>query len=393
MTIQQIVDPGKIEPELIRIWEGLAKEKMRACLFNLIVFNRLSARTDYIRNIIQKVSEKYPCRVLFISSDPDAHQPYLKTAVSVVGSGNIACDYIDIGVSGPDIEKVPFVLLPHIIPDLPVSLLWTEDPSIPHPLFAPLSKLSTRIIFDSESADSLLAFSQTVLKLRAETGVDTADLNWARTEGWRDLIASLFHSGENIDQLHDVRLTYNARETEFFCHLKVQSLYLLAWISSRLKWKFKKASPNLHFAFERTARRNPGPSGPGQASELSIRGKELAAPFRSGESPSLKEGVLQNRNAEIQSSKWEELGPGAVISIDLATQDGHLYQCSRIPTQCHHVSIQISSPEQCELPYHFVLGKTITGQSLIKEIITKGTSEHYLEMLQELGKLDKDRLC
>lgn len=350
MTIQQIVDPGKIEPELIRIWEGLAKEKMRACLFNLIVFNRLSARTDYIRDIIQKVSEKYPCRVLFISSDPDAPQPYLKTAVSVVGSGNIACDYIDIGVSGPDIERVPFVLLPHIIPDLPVSLLWTEDPSVPHPLFAPLSKLSTRIIFDSESADSLLAFSQTVLKLRAETGIDTADLNWARTEGWRDLIASLFHSGENIDQVHDVRLTYNARETEFFCHLKVQSLYLLAWISSRLKWKFKKASPNLHFAFE-------------------------------------------NRNAEIQSSKWEELGPGAVISIDLATQDGHLYQCARIPAQCHHVSIQISSPEQCELPYHFVLGKTVTGQSLIKEIITKGTSEHYLEMLRELGKLDKDRLC
>jgi len=348
MTLQQIVDPERIEPELLQIWEKLAKEKMRACLFNLIVFNRLSARTDYIRDIVQKVSNKYPCRVLFISSDPEAHQPYLKTAVSVVGNEAIACDYIDIGVSGPEMEQVPFVILPHIIPDLPISLLWTEDPSQPHPLFAPLSKLATRIIFDSESADSLLSFSEKVLKLRTETGIDTADLNWARTEGWRDLLSNL--SGRGVDQITDIRITYNARKTEFFCHLKVQSLYLLAWMSSRLHWKVKKISKNLHFTFE-------------------------------------------HQNGEIHSAEWEKLGPGTVISIDLATKDGHLFQCSRIPAQYHHVSIQISSPEKCELPYHFVLGQTATGQSLIKEIITKGTSVHYLEMLKELEQLDKDRLC
>ncbi|MES2273055.1 MAG: hypothetical protein V4487_02555 [Chlamydiota bacterium] len=45
---------------------------------------------------------------------------------------------------------------------------------------------------------------------------------------------------------------------------------------------------------ERAAQRNPGPTGPGQASYLSIRGKELAAPYRSGETPSLQEGVLQS---------------------------------------------------------------------------------------------------
>jgi glucose-6-phosphate dehydrogenase assembly protein OpcA len=349
-SVQKIVDPGKIEPELMKIWDGLAKEKMRACLFNLIVFNRLSPRTDYIRNIVQKVSEKYPCRVLFISSDPDSQHPYLKTAVSVVGNGNIACDYIDIGVSGPDMARVPFVLLPHLIPDLPISLLWTEDPSEPHPLFDPLSKLATRIIFDSESADSLLAFSEKVIQLREETGVDTADLNWARTEGWRDLIASIFRSGENLDQIKDIRLTYNGRETEFFCHLKVQSMYLLAWISSRLKWQFKNASKDLHFTFEK-------------------------------------------QNGEICSVDWEKLGPGTVISVDLATEDGHLYQSARIPAQYHRVSIQISSTEKCELPYQFVLGQAATGLSLVKEIITKGTSDHYLDMLRDLCKLDRDKLC
>lgn len=345
----KIVDPSKIDSELLNIWESLGKGKMRACLFNLIVFHQLSERTGYIRNIVQKVSEKYPCRVLFITSDPKAKESSLTTAVSVVGDGNIACDYIDIRYSGKDQEQVvPFILLPHIIPDLPVSLLWTNDPSIAHPLFDPLSKLATRVIFDSESADNLLDFSQKIIAL-SET-IDTADLNWARTEGWRDLIASLFHSGEDLKKIKDVRITYNGRESEFFCHLKVQSLYLLTWMSHCLKWKFKKATKDLHFQFEK-------------------------------------------QNCEIRSVHWEKLGPGTIISVDIATEDERLYQCARIPSQYHYLTIQISSPQLCEIPYQYVLGKTATGQTLVKEIITQGTSLHYIEMLKELGKIDRTKIC
>lgn len=349
MTAQFLVHPEHIEAELIKLWEQLAKEKMRACLFNLIVFNTLSLRTDYIRDIVQKVSEKYPCRVLFISSDLQSNTSYLKTAVSVVGNGTIACDYIDIGVAGSEIGKIPFLLLPHIIPDLPISLLWSEDPSSNHPLFQPLVKLANRVIFDSESADSLLAFAQNIIELK-ETGVDTADLNWARTEQWRDLIASLFRSEDMLENIQEVRISYNRRKTDSFCHLKVQSMYLLAWLSSRLGWKFQKATKDLHFTFE-------------------------------------------NQKAEIRGFEWEKLGSGSVISVDLITKDGHLYQCARIPKQYHRVLVQISSPEKCKLPFGYVLGKTATGQSLAKEIITQGTSAHYIEMLKKLSELDRDRLC
>lgn len=358
MTIQKIVSPSQIEPELLNIWEGLAKQnKMRASLFNLIVFNRLSTRTDYIRNIVQKVVEKFPCRTLFISSDPDASHPYLKTAVSVVipqsGESTAACDQIDIGVSGADIDRVPFVLLPHILPDLPVYLLWTEDLSENHPLFNPLVKLSTRLIFDSESADSLLAFSQKLLHLHQTKKIDIADLNWARTEGWRELIGSTFASEKRVDELRKIstlELTYNARETEFFCHLKIQAMYLLAWLSSRLEWNFIKADKDLHFQFETI-------------------------------------------KANIKSDQWKKLGPGTVIGMEFHTADGTSFKAERIPELYHHVKIQISSKEKCDLPFRFVLGQTATGQSLVKEICTKGTSVHYLEMLKKLNQLDKDKLC
>jgi glucose-6-phosphate dehydrogenase assembly protein OpcA len=361
--IQQIVEPSEIEPQLFSLWEKLAKEnKTRASLFNLIVFNRLSARTDYIRSIVEKVVEQFPCRTLFISYDPDAVHPYLKTAISVVtpkgAESGVACDQIDIGVGGPDLERVPFLLLPHLIPDLPVYLLWTEDPSTQIPLFAPLSQLATRIIFDSESADNLFAFAKTLLNLRAKTGIDIADLNWARTEGWRDLVASLFDSQERLSDLTNlslVKFTYNSRETEFFCHLKIQAMYLTSWLSKRLHWKFQKA----------TRRKN---------------NQELYFQF-------------DQIDVCIGSEHWEKLGPGTVISANFQTQNGHLFEAGRIPDRYHHVKICISTQERCELPYQFVLGQTATGQSLVKEICTKGTSLHYLEMLQELTILDQDKLC
>ncbi|MBS0625358.1 MAG: glucose-6-phosphate dehydrogenase assembly protein OpcA [Verrucomicrobia bacterium] len=366
MTIQQIVNPADIEKQLQHIWEGLVKEnKMRACLFNLIVYNHLSPRTDYFRNIVQKVVEKFPCRIIFISYDPEAQQPYLKTAVSVVApSGSettIACDNIDIGVAGPDLDRVPFLILPHIIPDLPVNLLWAEDPSQEHVLFEPLLKLAHRVIFDSESADNLLSFSKTLLDLKAKNGIEVADLNWARTEGWRDLLASTFDSDERISQLKSLKtleISYNSKETEFFCHLRIQSMYLLAWLSSQLKWKFissgHKGEEELNFTFE-------------------IEGKKP--------------------QFSIRSQVWEKLGPGTIISVNMASEDGHHYDCARIPQQYHRVSIQISNAERCDLPYQFVLGQTATGQSLVKEICTKGTSEHYLTMLHELLTIDRDKLC
>jgi len=358
VTTPQIVKPEAIESTLIAIWEQLAKEnKMRACLFNLIVFNRYSSRTDYIRNIVQKVIEKFPCRLIFISEDPNPHAPYLKTAVSVImpqgPSSTIACDHIDIGVAGNESARVPYVILPHIIPDIPVTLLWTEDPCIPHPLFEPLSKLCHRIIFDSESADNLLAFSKTVLSLKQNSKVDIADLNWARTEGWRDLITSLFDSSARFEQLKRlsvIKIAYNGKPTEFFCHLKIQSIYLLSWISSRMNWNFHKADKNLHFEFE---------------------------------------GI----QASIESTEWEKIGPGTIISVNLTTATKEHFDCIRIKERYHYVSIQISSEEKCDLPYQFLLGQTATGGSLVNEICMKGTSKHYLDMLKHLEVLDKDKLC
>ncbi len=166
--VKETVTVDQIESKLLSIWDSLAKDKKtRARLFNLIVYTKLNDRIDYFRESVQKIIENYPCRILFVTSDPDSTKEYLTASVSVItlpGNPHIACDYIEIGVAGKDYERVPFVILPHIVPDLPVYLLWTEDPCLKNPLFESFEKLSRRVLFDSESSDNIFNFGDVVLE-------------------------------------------------------------------------------------------------------------------------------------------------------------------------------------------------------------------------------------
>ena len=121
-------------------------------------------------------------------------------------------------------------------------------------------------------------------------------------------------------------------------------------MATRLKWKFKRATKDLDFTFE-------------------------------------------NQTAKIEQTSWGKMGSGTILSVKISTHNGYEFDASRMKDQPHHVAIKTSSPEKCEMPYQFVLGKTAAGQSLVKEIINKGTSVHYIEMLKGIQELDKDRLC
>ena len=347
------VKPAQIEGELDRIWEGLAKTNtVRASLFNLIVFNRFSPRTDYVRTIVQKVIDRFPCRTLFISHDASSSLSYVKTAVSVIaqeGKTDIACDAIDIGVAGSDWERVPYIIRPHILPDLPVHLLWAEDPTQNHPLFDPLMQMTTRVIFDSECAGDLKKFAKTVLSFQSSR--ELADLNWVRLEGWRDLIASTFETSEHLQRLKEsskLTLIYNSYKTESFCHLHIQSLYLLCWLSSRLSipiGNLKEHQGTFHLSWNK-------------------RGE-----------------------ATISPELWKDVHPGAVLFLDIAVEHIAQIQVMRDQNNPDYATIHISTKEQCELPHHFVLGKTAVGQSLASELFLKGTSPFFLETLQLLAKL------
>jgi glucose-6-phosphate dehydrogenase assembly protein OpcA len=351
------IAPSQISAELKRVWSSdEGKKALKAHLFNLIFYTRKSDRTAYIQTIAQKIIAKFPSRIFVIVAD-EKKEGELATSVSLIHSSKgeyaIACDLIQFEGSGDKLQRIPFIILPHLITDLPIYLIWGEDPSLNNPLLAQLEPFVNRLIFDSECAENLPAFAKSVLGHGEAAHCDIADLNWARCESWRDLLTDLFASEERLTALRkvkSVRLSYNSCESAFFCRTAIQAIYLQSWMACQLGWKLDKIKNEK----EKASYLYTAPQGP-------------------------VEVIL-----EATCSK--ELAPGIVISIDLTTQDEMLFSLSRNVHDMTEVDVHISTKEKCELPSQFIFAKTESGSSLVKEICHRGTSKHYLKLLNAIEK-------
>lgn len=360
-----IVPPSQIQEELDALWNAQDnKNKIKASLFNIIFFTKKSPREEYIRKIAFNLVEKFPARIFFVSSTPESQESSLKTAISVIsteqGEFNITCDLIEISAQGQGEKQIPFILLPHIVPDLPVFLVWAEEPTFENSLCNALKKMATRMIFDSESTEDLCRFSQAVAAVQTEMGCEIADLNWARLESWRDILMSAFSTSEKIDDLQKTSsliLTYNAQETPFFCHTKIQAIYLQAWIATRMNWTADKK----HFALDLSR------------FLYNFQGQPI--------------------EVELKAVKETTLPPGMILSLEIQTRNGGHYLFSRDPRLSQQVSLIYSTPQECKLPVHFLTSKGESGQSLIKEICHKGTSSHYQGVLEAIAKWNRGLLC
>lgn len=366
MTLtSQVVSPGAIQETLDKIWESFETTNVtRASLFNLIFYSQKNGRTAYIKKLTQKIIEKFPSRVLFIAVDKDSKENFLKTEVSILSSSrgefDVACDYIQIEAGGASLSRVPFVVLPHILPDLPVYLVWAEDPTEEDPLFPLLNHLASRVIFDSETTDNLARFAKEILHHFQATGTDIADLNWARVESWRELLSMVFYSEENLDRIQHaqkITITFNAEGSQFFCHTRIQSVYLQAWIACQLDWKFQSADT----------------------------GKDsMRFTYQSHYSP--VEVVL----TPIQNAK---LPPGLILTLDILTLDDHTYSFSRDLEQIHLITLNSFDAQKCDLPATYILQKAESGHSLVKEVTHRGTSKHFLKVLNLLQQEENLGVC
>lgn len=364
MTAEIITKPADIENKLSEIWESFqGTNKMRACLFNLVIYTKNNARIDYFYKISQKLIEKFPSRLLFISIDEEAKEPILKTSVSVVTAGSgentIACDMINIRLSHHNQERAKFLLLPHLLPDLPLYLVWSDDPKEDNALTKTLESLATRVIFDSESTDNLCEFASSLIEHKTNHKTEIADLNWARIEGWRQLLRDTFKDQSKLDELNSIaslKINYNCRENEFFCHTKIQAIYLQGWLTNQLGFKCQKVDnkkDNSMFTFSK-------------------------------------------ENQQIQSTlipiSSENIAPGRIESLEIELTDKKLYKFERSKEYSHIINVHVSTTKLCELPTQFIFDRYESGGSLIKEIFHQGTSQHFFNLLHTLKTIPKESL-
>ena len=358
----QVKDIEKARSDLWRQRQGT--NAIRASLFNLVIYSKDNARQEYMQKIAQSVIKNFPCRIINITESETSNESYLRTFVSDLQpdetNSSLFCDMINFEVSGEHRKRIPFVVTPNLLADLPVYFLWGDDPSKKDPIAIELKDLATRTVFDSETAESMTAFASTLLALHDNVSCDIGDLNWARLAPWRALFVHTFNDPEKLKSLREakeIRITYNVVTSKQFCHPKIQATYFQAWIATKLKWIF----------------------------ESSIGGKEeLLFKYKSPNGPV---------SITLIPGKYEGVTPGRLLKFESFSSHNEHILLEKSKTNPQQITIHHSTPMHCEMPAYYLLDKDMAGKSLIHEIYSQGTRGSFIDILKLITQFNPGSIC
>jgi|694.fasta_scaffold01500_17 glucose-6-phosphate dehydrogenase assembly protein OpcA len=359
-----VIQVGNIDEELNKLWESQAqKNQVRACLFNLIIYSHEQRRAAYLHQIVQAILDKFPCRIIFIQAVKDVSEEFLRASVSnaMVGQGDvtIACDQINIDATENQIHRVPFVVLPILVPDLPVYLVWGQDPTSEERILPHLQRFASRLIFDSESADNLPDFSQKILHLLDTTSLEIRDVKWASIGGWRDIFTQTFDSPQRIEHLRtckDLQITYNGRKSIFVTHTEITPLYFQAWIAAQFDWILISMETKEEF-------------------------RHLN--YRSGE---------HKIRVTLIPEDIPDLTAGSLTSIQVQSSDADetTYTIIRQAEQ-PRVAVHLANLEKCDIPFFLPLNELTNSTAFMAEIFYRKTSHHYRNMLAAIAMIKEQK--
>lgn len=349
-----------IEKELAQLWKKHSeKGTTRASLFTLILYTHSPSRTQFFKEWLCQVIEKFPCRIIFIEKAGAEKKNFLKTQVTLESTedadNKTCCDQIWIEASADQLEKIPFIILPHLLPDLPILLLWSQNPSTTDNIFPALSQYATRVIFDSDDSQSLQQFSVEVLEQMGCSSCNIADLNWARLKIWREAIYHAFSNPDllkTFDQETQIVIEYNSISENSSLNPDLLAVYLQAWIAGRLGWKkgeIQRLMDKTKISFENL------------------------------------NGCTQ---VEILPKTRKDLPEGALLSYSVKSSDHEI--CLTRKSDERVLDIHVTTPSYCALPYQIVLNDLSRGHALVKELLFGCQSDHYASMLTTLSNLNWD---
>jgi glucose-6-phosphate dehydrogenase assembly protein OpcA len=335
----ELLKPNQLQPKL---------SNLKACLFNLIIYTNEPRRAAYFQDIALLITKHFPCRIIFIKADPEVKKPYLRVSTKQEADEiGLKCDFITIDVGGEYLNRVRFLILPYFVPDLPIYLLWGQDPTTETYILPHLNKFSTRLVFDPESCKNLQHFGQNLLTWLHKFPMEVTDMNWARIRGWREILGQIFDTKERIDQLQaatSVKITYNNRASDLSFYPQTQAYYLQAWLACQLGWQFE-----------------------------SIKKKQSTLVLHYRTQTQIVEVTLEGKNRQNIASE-------EILEIEIADQSSFLYSLTRkIKDQ---VTVHCNTLDLCELPFTLFLPNIWSGRSFMQEIFYKETSQQYFNMLR-----------
>jgi glucose-6-phosphate dehydrogenase assembly protein OpcA len=247
---------AEIERELSRIWSSTAGMAARADGAE----GRLAARTSVLNLVVvassREVGERsaatlamstgrHPSRTLvLVSGDPDGPS-WLSAEIRAYcmvprsDAPETCAEQVYITLGGEAGRRLPAIVAPLLVHDLPVTVWWPGNPPLASPVARSLIALADRLVVDGsrwggDGLARLVAFSAL-----AGPGLALSDFAFMRQARWREALASTFDRPGLLPYLRSVRqvsVTYSTRggaEAEATTNL-VKPIYQVAWLASRL---------------------------------------------------------------------------------------------------------------------------------------------------------------
>lgn len=353
----QIAD---IEEEFNAFWNDLKeRELIRACLFNLVIYAEGKEANEELQEFTKHLVDIFPCRIIFINADQAEESNYLRVTTDIVHSQNedksalIYCERINIAVGHKQKQRAAFLLLSHLLPDLPIHLLWGGLPTFESPIFKVLSPLAERLIFHSQGCDNLQASSKKLSVTIRNSVPSFVDLNWARLVKWRKIFSSVFSSTEHLEPLCSVlniEIDYCISDKSPEHHPEILPLYLVLWIASRMRWSFESV-------------------------ERVPTGYSLFFGHQDGQ--------VQCAFRPIRDTNYSS---GTIMGLNMVTCTSHSFQFIPSPSS-PKVTVHISLPTRCELPIIMPLSESKQGLTFFKEIFYSHHDRSFDKMLQLLSQI------
>tara|TARA_R110002094_G_scaffold151643_1_gene139742 strand:+ start:191 stop:1162 length:972 start_codon:yes stop_codon:yes gene_type:complete len=183
-----------------------------------------------LRSITEQLQRYMPCRAFLLLLDDSAETETAELLATTRCHGpirDIVLEQVVLRIRTADLERVPGLLRPLILDDLPSHLFW----SMPWPgneqSFDTLAGLCQHAIVDSARFGNP-ARELPTLKQRQVGGERLTDLSWLRVQPWRRALAEAF---ERLDWQPNTPVKGMIRHGK---HARATSMLLADWLHERL---------------------------------------------------------------------------------------------------------------------------------------------------------------
>jgi glucose-6-phosphate dehydrogenase assembly protein OpcA len=349
----------EIESKLVSLWEAAqepqaATDKIKAGLFNLVVYSPSLQAQESMRKVTQSITHKFSCRAIFITENPALDMHAVRALVQVENLSeadpSVTCDQLYIEFSGHGKERVSFLVLPHLLPDLPVYLFWIGAHASDKEIFQQLSQTASHLIFYPMHIAEIPEFGHFVQHLLRRFSGNINDLAWAMTREWRQAITSAFSTPDRLEclqSLKSIRVTSSS-------NVGVPATYLQGWIAAQLEWTFvqmEQDSPEKAHLIYRHLNRNVE--------------------------------VILNTDTKTGST----LSPNTLTEVEIIDTKESTF-CFSLDTAKQQVKVKIWSTQQCEIPYSVQLYYAQPETCFANEIFQRSVSDHYRRTLHLISEIN-----